>query len=351
MPENNKWTSKAERIVEILLVEDNVPHEELESIREWLIADDGHADEKAEIFVRKFTENIKRGENREAALRLWPALAVRLGIPSDKAVGKSAVRRPLYRQAAFRIAAVAVPAILLVAGALALFNTPAETAQTTEIAITTITAAPSDTVSVETEGGKQHILPDNSKVRLAEGSTLRYAENFEQERYVELEGEAHFNVAQAADNFEVHTGDMKISVLGTIFKVDSHAGVIDLYHGSVSVEAAGNHLVMAPGQHLSYDRGTGHMEVSHIPLPSRYYDEMPGLIFEGTLLSEVLAKVGHDYGVVFRIENNAALATQEIYGDFTGFGSIEELMTMLQRISGRFTYEITAHEVIIREGE
>ncbi len=335
---NNTWTDKAERIMDILLCEDNVPHEELESIREWLVADDGHADEKAEIFVRRFTENIKRGENREDARRLWPTLAKRLGI---SAVRKAVVRRPVYQRAAFRIAAVMVPIVALTA---VLWNRQ-PLPQEPVIATTTITTT--DSTAVE-NGHINHTLPDLSTVKLAEGSVLKYADNFEKERYVELEGEAHFKVTKAADNFKVQADEMKISVLGTIFKVDSRAGEIDLYHGSVSVEAGGNHIVMTPGQHLKYDRGTRLMEVTNIPLPARYYDEMPGLVFEGTLLPEVLAKIGRDYGVVFRIEDNAALRNQEIYGDFTGFGSIRELMAMLQRISGRFVYEITSDEVIIR---
>lgn len=323
--------------MDILLCEDNVPHEELESIREWLVANDGHADEKAEIFVRKFAGQMKRGENRETARRLWPSLAKRLGIAT---VRKAAVRRPAYQRTAFRIAAVTIPAIALT---FMLWNRQS-LPQEPVMAMTTITAT--DTMATE-QGYTQHTLPDQSTVKLAEGSTLKYADNFEKERYVELEGEAHFKVTKTANNFEIRANDMKISVLGTMFKANSRTGEIGLYHGSVSVEAAGKQLAMTPGQHLKYDRAAGQIKITNIPLQERYYDEMPGLVFEGTLLPEVLATMERDYGVRFRIENGSSLRTQEIFGDFTGFGTIGQFMAMLQNISGKFTYTVTSDVVII----
>ncbi len=286
--------------MDILLCEDNVPHEEMESIPEWLVADDGHADEKAEILVRKFAGRMKRGENREAARRLWPSLAKRLGIAT---VRKAAMRRFAYQRTAFRIAAVTIPAIALT---FMLWNRQS-LPQEPVMAMTTITAI--DTMATE-QGYTQHTLPDQSTVKLAEGSTLKYADNFEKERYVELEGEAHFKVTKTANNFKVQANDMKISVLGTMFKANSRTGEIGLYHGSIDVEIAGNSMSMTPGQHLKYDRTAGQTKITNIPLQERHYDEMPGLVFEGTLLPEVLAKVERDYGVRFRIENGAAIQSR-----------------------------------------
>ncbi len=335
-----EWRLKAEKIIDILLADENISRKELDGIAMWLITDDERAEEKAEIFVRKFSEMLRRGENRDDARRLWPALAERLDI---SIVSKATAHKPFYRRAAFRIAAVIIPLAVFTAGAFMFLYDRNDNLRKPVMKTLTVT----DSMTTQ-QGHKSYILPDNSTIRLYEHSLLRYAENFEEGRHVELEGKAHFNITKAADEFQVRADEMKISVLGTMFKVDSHACEIDLFYGKVSVEAAGNHIVMNPGQHLRYDRSTRRMEVINIPLRARAYDEMPGLVFENMLLSDVLAKMGHDYGVRFRIEDNTALKEQEIWGDFTNFGSIEEFMTMLQKISGRFTYEITSDEVVIK---
>ncbi len=96
------------------------------------------------------------------------------------------------------------------------------------------------------------------------------------------------------------------------------------------------------------DRGTGSTEIHNIPLSERVYNGTPDLVFEGTSLPSIFEMLGHDYGVRFRVENGAGLQQQEIYGDFTGFSTIEEFMTMLTRISGNISYEITDNEVIIK---
>jgi ferric-dicitrate binding protein FerR (iron transport regulator) len=335
---NEQWISQAERIVDMLLTDDNIPAEDLEMVLSWLIADDGHSEQKAEILVDKFTKLMRRGENRKDAIRLWPQLAARLDISP-----KRKVHKPLYRQAAFRIAAVAIPVVMMVAGALVYFDRPADTPVAPAVAMTTL-SVPADTATFEKI---EYTLPDRSRVLLANGSTLRYSDNFEQERHVELDGEAHFYVTKTDNNFEVRAEDLTISVLGTMFRVDGHAGEIDLYHGSVDVDAGGNHILMTPGQHLSYNHLTGLAEVTKIPLPDLSYAEMPGLSFENVRLADVFATVERDYGVHFHVDSTA-VEGQEIWGDFTHFASIDEFMSMLQKISGQFTYEITTDTVIIR---
>lgn len=63
-------------------------------------------------------------------------------------------------------------------------------------------------------------LPDGSRVFLNEGSGISYPESFDQDRRVELDGEAFFEVmSNPASPFTVRSAQVSVSVLGTSFNV------------------------------------------------------------------------------------------------------------------------------------
>lgn len=63
-------------------------------------------------------------------------------------------------------------------------------------------------------------LPDGSRVYLNKGSEISYQQAFNQQRAVELSGEAFFEVmSDPANPFSVYSGAVKVSVLGTSFNV------------------------------------------------------------------------------------------------------------------------------------
>ncbi|MBC9912364.1 FecR family protein [Chitinophaga varians] len=99
------------------------------------------------------------------------------------------------------------------------------------------------------------ILPDGTEVWLNAASSLRYPVSFNTaERVVELNGEAYFEVKQAAAKpFRVKTGgESEIRVLGTGFNVNAYtnepAVTTTLLHGSVQVLAARQQQLLKPGQ-------------------------------------------------------------------------------------------------------
>lgn len=70
------------------------------------------------------------------------------------------------------------------------------------------------------KGVKTIDLPDGSRVFLNEGSEINYPENFDQDRRVQLDGEAFFEVMSDPVNpFTVRSGKVIVSVLGTSFNV------------------------------------------------------------------------------------------------------------------------------------
>lgn len=107
------------------------------------------------------------------------------------------------------------------------------------------------------------ILPDGTEVWLNAASSLRYPVSFNAaERVVELNGEAYFEVKQAATKpFRVKTGpESEVRVLGTGFNVNAYtnepAVTTTLLHGSVQVLAARQQQLLKPGQQAAA-AGTG----------------------------------------------------------------------------------------------
>jgi len=100
-------------------------------------------------------------------------------------------------------------------------------------------------------------LPDNSKIWMQPGSSLRYAKGFSRAREVWLTGDAIFEVTRKEKNpFKVHIGQTFIEVKGTAFRVESRqqsSCKVTLFNGRVNFHTAtGQEISMRPQQCLTY---------------------------------------------------------------------------------------------------
>lgn len=109
-------------------------------------------------------------------------------------------------------------------------------------------------------------LPDGSSVKLNANSKLTWLEKglLDQDRNVELTGEAFFNIVKNKNSrnelipFKVHTKDLTINVLGTSFNVSSREkfSEVYLYEGKVELEIGESGVkMMKPGDRIGYDHG------------------------------------------------------------------------------------------------
>jgi len=101
-----------------------------------------------------------------------------------------------------------------------------------------------------------HHLPDNSIVHLNAGSTISFNENsWDEQRDVELNGEAFFKVAKGS-KFNVITNLGVVSVLGTEFNVKNRGANFEVvcYEGLVSVNVKGQTVKLPAGN--SFKTGT-----------------------------------------------------------------------------------------------
>ena len=139
----------------------------------------------------------------------------------DRATRRGA-RRP-----ARRLIWMALAGLLVVAGTFAWWSRPV-----------TQVAGLGERLTVE--------LPDGSHVELNSGSQLRYARWFDDERSVQLVGEAFFDVVEDERLFTVATFNAQVEVLGTRFGVRAWPG--DLEDGTTIALEAGR-VSLAPAGH------------------------------------------------------------------------------------------------------
>ena len=101
-------------------------------------------------------------------------------------------------------------------------------------------------------GGKTNItLPDGSEVWINSGSQFHYPGSFDEERVVELEGEAYFDVVAGETPFIVKSTYGKVKVMGTQFNVkayDEGLFATTLVNGSVVFTSSdGKRATLTPG--------------------------------------------------------------------------------------------------------
>lgn len=332
-----------------------------DKIRLWLFEQNGCQEEKYNILVEVAHGYYKRPVTADSiTIEDLKAINKRLGLPEKEyrlqdGVYKIPHYKPTIRfrennqlfkkKLALKVAAVLIPIIIAVAAVnILLNNRPQELSQLLAQEITV--SAQSDDMRLE--------LPDNSTVVLAAGSELRHMENMDGKRSVELRGEAYFHVTKTQDtnnNFNVHTEHLKISVLGTGFRVCSPAGndysTIDLYNGNVMVEAGGSNYTLLPGEHLLYRHSTQDVEITTISIKDRIYDNMPGLDFEDVAMTQIFDEISRLYGVDIQVNGTVPPSWGNIRTNLTGERSMDGVMSILSMISDKFKYEITDNEIIV----
>lgn len=344
-----------------------------EDIRVWLYELFSRSAKDYDAFIEIFRDLCQKQENvTEESLRNLKTIQRELGLSesdiklTDGQAEIPQLRQPdkarksgfLFRRTALRVAAVLLPAMLVV-GTLMLTKKTEEGILTNAQGIETTVGDDPDIDKNIIRGKRITItensnttLPDNSTVRVGSGSRLYHSEEFAGQRKVELHGEAHFNVSPAADEtdcFTVHTGHFEISVLGTEFDVRCPAGedysTIDLLHGSIRVATNSKEYLLEPGEHLLFCHSTGAVEITPLPIAGRRYDNMPGLIFDGESLFEIFDKIQKNYRVNIEVKNIVDMS--DMRADLRKAGSMEEIMRILATVTGHFSYEIASDKIIV----
>ncbi|GGF03285.1 FecR family protein [Flavobacterium limi] len=135
------------------------------------------------------------------------------------------------------------------------------------------------------------VLPDSSRVELSPNSKIVYANNFESNRKIIIEGEAYFKVKKDKIHpFQVFCNETTTTVLGTCFTVQGnvHKGVtVALYEGSVqmNVKDQDQKWILKPGEEFIYGNN-----IAKVTEFQRFMD------FENEKLSAVTYYIMENYG-------------------------------------------------------
>jgi len=179
---------------------------------------------------------------------------------------------------------------------------------------------------------KTVVLPDSSRVELNPNSKIIYANNFADNRKVEIEGEAYFKVKKDKKHpFQVFCNETTTTVLGTSFTVNGYPKKeisVALYEGSVqmTVKDQDKKWILVPGEKFIYGNKT-----ASVAEFKRFTD------FENEKLSAVsdYIKANYGYKMIIPQEYNNQRITIRI-------NKKEDLKTIVQLISEMYNlnYEV-----------
>ncbi|CAK7019953.1 MAG: hypothetical protein PARBA_00834 [Parabacteroides sp.] len=125
-------------------------------------------------------------------------------------------------------------------------------------------------IEITTLENKLYLLPDSSKVWMQPGSSIRYAENFNTNRTIQLKGNSLFEVhKQEGNTFRVYIDKDFIEVKGTCFLVKqltSESCKITLFNGNIefNIKSNGKKINMKPLQELEYNPKNGESNLNRI---------------------------------------------------------------------------------------
>lgn len=153
------------------------------------------------------------------------------------------------------------------------------------------------------------ILADSSRIRLNESSLLTVHGDFnEEERNVELKGEAYFEIARDESRpFNIQTGQAITRVLGTSFniKAKEEESSIDIYvvSGKVSFSTEQDELILTKGMAANFSK-----ESNSLALDTEKQNALAwhskSLKFDDTPLDQVFADLQEYFDVNISMANN-----------------------------------------------
>lgn len=181
------------------------------------------------------------------------------------------------------------------------------------------------------------VLEDSSRVWMNAGSRLRYPSRFTgEERGVELEGEAYFEVEHEEGRpFRVEVGGELVEVLGTAFDVKAYPGerrYTTLVSGRVKVRSdEGEEVVLAPGEQRVADENGWRVETVDVEKVTSW--RMGMFVLEDQTLEEVMDQLGRWYSftVFYR---NEGLKEVVFKGKVPRYTTFEEILRVLEKTGG-----------------
>ncbi len=181
----------------------------------------------------------------------------------------------------------------------------------------------------------QITLADGSKVWVNGGSTLRYPSHFEENRRIELTGEALFDVAKNGHMpFVVSAKGVCVKVIGTRFNVRRYAAeplTVSLFRGAVSVYRENNEqqsVVLRPNEQLtvSGEDMTKHRMDADV---AAWKDGW--LVFKSATMAQIITHLQTCFGVKITVKHPSLLNIR-YSGKFRKSDGVVNILDIMSRV-------------------
>ncbi len=283
-----------------------------------------------------YIEQMQKVWSRSKALEAFRSVDVMNDFEQFKSkVGiKPKVVRMSMRRSFLRIAAIMIPAIMLVT-AYSLYETVPGfgkwEAFSTENSINEV------------------ILADASEVSLNKNSKLVYKKGLTGDtRQLRLEGEGYFKVAKNPNKpFIVQVGNAEVKVLGTEFNLEELNGKVSLAvtEGRVLFSSGTNSMEVTAGERAVSKAG----QITKMPLESSNCIawKTGQIVFEKASIDEVIETIVDHFSEIVGVENSAKASNLQITTRFNN-PSLEDVLVEL-RIHFAKKFEINDNKLIISD--
>ncbi|WP_375583310.1 FecR family protein [Cyclobacterium xiamenense] len=210
------------------------------------------------------------------------------------------------------------------------------------------------TITKKTGDGEKLTLqmPDGTHITLNANSALSFSSGFgKQDRVVYLQGEAYFSIAKNPRlPFQLHTGEMITTALGTEFNAYARSGrfALALTEGRVAVDAAKKRVELEPGQMatLHTEREPDALDVRPFDIDRTVGWKEGQLVLDRKPLKALLADLSSWYDVEMKIDPRLDLNARVI-GTFRN-KNLADVLTGLGFSMG-FDFEINDKMVVIKK--
>lgn len=163
-------------------------------------------------------------------------------------------------------------------------------------------------VTITAPNGEKAIvtLADGSRVWINSGSSLTYGNDFNRhERKVSLDGEAYFEVAKDAQRpFIVHTREMNIQALGTVFNVsaysDENYSSTVLVEGKIKVNAGGQVEILTENERAIVDKANHSLSTDRVYASDFTQWKDGNLYFDNSTFDEIANTLSRVFNVKIR---------------------------------------------------
>ncbi|MEN2401734.1 FecR domain-containing protein [Flavobacterium sp. MC2016-06] len=200
-----------------------------------------------------------------------------------------------------------------------------------------------NTLSTPTGGQYNIVLADGTKVYLNAVSSIKYPTQFNgDQRVVELDGEAYFEVAKNKNKpFIVKSGDQDIEVLGTHFNVHAYdnESVVKttLLEGSVAVTYKNQKAILKPGQQSNVSNSFDKIKIREVDTEAAIAWKNGRFKFDNADLKTVMRQLERWYGI--KVEYRGDVSDVRFNGGTFMNKNLSEVLKVLELSNIKFKVE------------